>query len=175
MTNTLQEYDAARDSIANTILSKLSLGARLLKIKNEKLYIGLGFENFKSFYTAPLESGGLGLVQRSANECVKVVDKLMIECEYSVIDLVKLPWDNLVILAPIITVNNHKEVMKDAGVLTARDCLLNKKHGKYLGEEQKLEATKEPKKSKTITSQCPRCHKSIQIETTRGAIIGTVN
>ena len=77
MTNTLQEYDAARDSIANTNLSKLSLGARLLKIKIEKLYIGLGFENFKSFYTAPLESGGLGLVQRSANECVKVVDKLM--------------------------------------------------------------------------------------------------
>ena len=143
----------------------LALGLELINNDDKRYWEALGWPSFGAYCAAPPESGGLGLMERSRQQCMQVAHRFVVELEVSVARLAQIPKSNLATLVPVANEHNLDDVLTDAEVLANRELRENKRRGKYDGSTEPYNAETElepnhPGREEWL--QCPYCQRKFR-------------
>ena len=150
------KYERAWTLLQEMQLHRIALGLALIDIEDYDAWKPLGFSSFQSLCSAPPQSGGFGLRERTRQTTIQIARRYVLELGVNSRNLVDIPYSNLALVVSIATPENIEEVLSDARCLAKRDMALNKKRGKYGGVEEPFDAESEPDYIKGDVT-CPHC------------------
>ena len=140
-------------------LHRLGLGQALIQIEAEGLWEHLGFENFESFCSAPIPSGGLSLNARTRQALMQVYRVYVMELDVPIDKLQEISWSNLRTIISVVNKNNVATLLPEALTLANADLrekkITGELVGELVGEPVPLDAEKEQARH-LLT--CPNCN-----------------
>jgi len=112
-------------------------GLMLLKMRESNTHKALGFESWREFLAAPIESDGLAVNYRTAYRKMAVADVWVIEMGAQPERLILAGYSKLYVVREYVTVNNRDEVLDDAIHLSESDLIAKYTHKEPVVKEKR--------------------------------------